>query len=665
MKHTSIKLYIKYLAALSAVIIAILILPLDTGVISRVFKATGSFFSFDMATTSGNPRQTTASALSIDSGPGGPTLIISSSSNPFSSYYAEILRTEGLNAFAVREISSVSSAVLASYDVVILGEMPLTSSQVRMLGKWVNGGGNLIAMRPDKKLAGLLGLTDLSSTILNAYLLVNTSAGPGTGIVSQTIQYHGAANRYGLKGASNIATLYSSATTATSSPAVTLRSVGTMGGQAAAFAYDLARSVVYTRQGNPAWADQERSGHSPIRPIDLFYGAASFDPQPDWINLSKVAIPQADEQQRLLANLIIRMNFNRKPLPRFWYFPRRLPAVVIMTGDDHGYLYGTGGTTAGRFDSYMSMSPRGCSVEHWECIRSTSYIFPDNPLSNSRAAIYDAAGFELALHVNTNCADYTPSSLNSFYQDQLSSWSSKYTSLPPPVTNRTHCIAWSDYVTQPLVELKHGIRLDLSYYFWPPAWVGNRPGFFTGSGMPMRFADSNGTLIDVYQAATQMTDESDQTYPFTVNTLLDRAIGAEGYYGVFTVNAHTDKVVSSVSNAVVNSALARGIPVISARQMLEWLDGRNASTFNSLDWNGNTLSFSISVAKGANGLVAMVPVAKGQNVARITCNGSSVDFKVATIKGIRYATFMAANGAYRVNYVSAMPACGKKVLTRQ
>ena len=29
-----------------------------------------------------------------------------------------------------------------------------------MFTTWVNGGGNLIAMRPDKQLAGLLGLTD-------------------------------------------------------------------------------------------------------------------------------------------------------------------------------------------------------------------------------------------------------------------------------------------------------------------------------------------------------------------------------------------------------------------------------------------------------------------------------------------------------------------------
>ena len=34
-------------------------------------------------------------------GPGGPVLVVSDSGNPFGSYYAEILRAEGLNEFAV------------------------------------------------------------------------------------------------------------------------------------------------------------------------------------------------------------------------------------------------------------------------------------------------------------------------------------------------------------------------------------------------------------------------------------------------------------------------------------------------------------------------------------------------------------------------------------
>ena len=140
-------------------------------------------------------------------GPGGPVLVVTSTSNPFSSYYAEILRNEGLNAFATLDISQVSASTLGSYDLVVLGEMTLSPAQVTMFTTWVTAGGNLIAMRPDKQLAGLLGLTDAASTLANTYLLVNTASAPGAGIVNQTMQFHGTADRYTLNGATSIATL--------------------------------------------------------------------------------------------------------------------------------------------------------------------------------------------------------------------------------------------------------------------------------------------------------------------------------------------------------------------------------------------------------------------------------------------------------------------------
>lgn len=577
----------------------------------------------------------------------GPILLVSAAANPFSAYYAEILRGEGFNAFAEVDISLLTADRLAGHDVVILGDLPLTTLQVTLLSDWVNGGGKLIAMRPDKKLAGLLGLTDQGKSVSDSYLLVNTSSGPGAGIVNETIQYHGTADLYTLNGSTSLATLFSDAATATLSPAVTLNSVGMNGGQAAAFTYDLARSVIYTRQGNPLWSGLDRDGYAPIRSDDLFFGAASFDRQKDWVDLGKVRIPQADEQQRLLANLIIRMNQDRKPLPRFWYFPRSLPAVVVMTGDDHGY-----NGTAGRFDSYLAASPPGCSVDNWECVRGTSYIFTPTPLSNADALTYTNEGFELGLHVSTNCADWTPATLESFYESQISAWRAKYGSLPAQTTHRTHCIVWSDYATQPLVELAHGIRLDTTYYYYPSFWVSDRPGFFTGSGIPMRFADSNGRLIDVFQAATQLTDESGQTFPLTVDTLLDGAIGPDGFYGAFVANMHTDVSTSGGSDAIVDSARARGIPVISARQLLKWLDGRNASAFGPLEWNGTTLGFSITAAQEAFGLVAMVPVTDGRSVTGITRDGTPAAYETVKIKGIQYARFTAQSGVYRITYAA-------------
>jgi hypothetical protein len=166
----------------------------------------------------------------------------------------------------------------------------------------------------------------------------------------------------------------------------------------------------------------------------------------------------------------------------------------------------------------------------------------------------------------------------------------------------------------------------------------------------MRFADANGNMIDVYQATTQMTDESGQSYPYTIDSLLDRATGTQGYYGVFTANMHNDSVQSVGSDAIVGSALDHGIPVVSARQMLAWIDGRNASTFSAMRWNNTTLSFSINVGQGAIGLMTMVPVPAGRTVAGVLMNGSPVSFTVEIVKGVQYARFAAVNGLCEVSF---------------
>jgi hypothetical protein len=582
-----------------------------------------------------------------DNGPGGPILVISNAANPFSRYYGEILRAEGLNEFIVKDISTVTPASLDAYDVAILGETALSSGQAQMLESWVNGGGNLIAMRPAPQLAGLLGVSPSGGALANAYLRVDTGTGPGAGIVDQMIQFHGSADRYLPTSAQTIATLYSNATSSTANPAVTLRSVGSKGGQAASFSYDLAKSVVLTRQGNPAWSGEERDERSPIRSDDLFFGAKPGDAQPDWVDLEKVAIPQADEQQRLLTNLIEKMNADRKPLPRFWFLPRDEKAAVVMTGDDHG-----NGGTAGRFDEFENASPPGCVVAKWECVRATSYIYPSTPLTDSQASAYSSAGFELALHTLTNCADWdTQGELEAFFSGQLDEFSAKFPSLPAPATNRTHCIAWGDWATQPKVERENGVRLDTNYYYWPGPWVQNRPGMFTGSGMPMRFADIDGSIIDVYQVVSQMTDESEQAYPETVDTLLDRALGPEGYYGVFGANVHTDEVESADSDAIVAAAQARGVPVVSARQMLSWLDARNQSSFGSLSWTGNRLSFTINPGEGASGLRAMVPVSPAAgDLLSVKRGGTPVATTIQMIKGVEYAFFDATAGSYTAVY---------------
>ena len=169
------------------------------------------------------------SILAQPSGTGGtPILLIvnSSAPNKFGAYLGEILRAEGLNAFDRVELSSVTAAQLAQYDVAILAQTPLSGAQASMLSSYVSGGGALLAMRPDPQIAGLFGLNASAGTLSNGYLQIQTAATfngatPGFGLTSATLQIHGVADQYTtVAGAVMLAQLYSTATSSTPYPAV-------------------------------------------------------------------------------------------------------------------------------------------------------------------------------------------------------------------------------------------------------------------------------------------------------------------------------------------------------------------------------------------------------------------------------------------------------------
>ena len=187
--------------------------------------------------------------------------------------------------------------------------------------------------------------------------------------------------------------------------------------------------------------------------------------------------------------------------------------------------------------------------------------------------------------------------------------------------------------------------------------MNNTPGFFTGSGMPMRFADLDGTMIDVYQATTQMTDESGQSYPFTIDTLLDRAIGAQGYYGAFVANIHTDGSTESQAAAIVASAQARSVPVVSAKQMLTWLDGRNASSFANFAWSSGVLGFDVVAGRRARRACAACcrRVWTTGSLRASPAEASPVTWTTETLKGISYAMFDAQPGTYVASYTGPPP----------
>ena len=369
-----------------------------------------------------------------------------------------------------------------------------------------------------------------------------------------------------------------------------------------------------------------------------------------------MAIPQADEQQRLLANLIGAMNRDRKPLPRFWYFPRSAKAVVVITGDDHG-----NGGTAGRFDQYAGEQPGrllggrlGVPAVH--VVR----LHRARPLTNAAGGAYNARASRSACTRQQQLRRLgRPASLADNYTTQLGDWQPNYPSVPPPATNRTHCIVWSDWATPADGRAANGIRLDTNYYYWPGSWVSDRPGLHDR----LRHADAvrrqpDGAMIDVYQAATQMTDESGQSYPFTP-TPCSTTRSARWATTVRSPRTCTPTARPTFESDQLHGLRAGPRRARRHRQADADLARRpQRLVVPASTWSGNTLSFTVNVGAGANGLTGMVPTTGtgGSTLSTLTRAGSPVAFTKTTIKGVEYAMFQATAGNYAATYTPPPPA---------
>jgi hypothetical protein len=206
--------------------------------------------------------------------------------------------------------------------------------------------------------------------------------------------------------------------------------------------------------------------------------------------------------------------------------------------------------------------------------------------------------------------------------------------------------------------------------YYPDAWVANRPGLFNGTGLLQRFADRNGSVIDVYQAATQVHDMLESFWKTTntdvvaafrthYDTLLSNAIN-KGYFTTITTCCHVDSPLPTSDSDVQVSfdcaqagALAAtkwGVPVVSAKQMLDWLQAREATTVTNAIYSNNSLIFDLGTP--ARNLQLMIPRTSGsRSVISIKRGTTTITWTSATVKGTDYALVNKATaGHYTVTY---------------
>jgi len=613
-------------------------------------------------------------------------LVVDDANTPnFDRYLGEILRAEGLNSLKVLDISVVTGADLTQHDVVILAQIALDATQAGMFTTYVSGGGRLLAMRPDSDIASLFGLDTSAGTLTDGYLKIEAAAllnglTPGHALTPSTLQIHGVADQYNtLAGAVTYAQLYRDASTVTSYPAV----VGDATGKAVAFTYDLATNIVYTRQGNPANADQvygnplvsqggipgtwditDPSEPPPFRTTSLFQLSNDLT-QPAWIDRDRIPIPQADEQQRLFARLVRYLVTPAKPLPQLWYFPGTAKTVLIVTSDSHA-----NGTVAHE-KVLTDVNANGGKV--------TFYISNGNPPTDIEAQTWLAQGHSIGLHPYPYKLDpYPPYNITTLDQGYFvyDSWFSNTFSFVPSRTVRHHRLAWKGWTDAVDLAVSYGMKLDANFYHWGK-WLQKTDstwphGYITGSGQPMKFIRADGTILDYYQQLTQLVDEHliigagfgwenlDGAQATLVSQqMIDSSLG--GDYAALMAQFHVDYYFGDSevwAEQTMQYAKLRGVPIWSADQWLTFTETRHDANYADIAWNAGAsiLTFNMTAAANPNvNLTTMLPLYEGRDVKTITVDGAATSFSTQLIKGVAYAfvTVPAGNHSFSVAYYPA------------
>ena len=575
-----------------------------------------------------------------DKDSGVPILLLTTDAD-FGTYTGEILRTEGFNTFKVNSLNNGNTTrnYLRHFDLVILAESGISQHNRKMLASYVRKGGKLVAFRPDPALAELFGITPTGGKMTGGYIEIDTATRQGRGLVSRPLQFHGTADLYVLQGGESIARLLVDRKSAPEFPALVSHHYGK--GRTTAFLYNLPQSIVFTRQGNPAFAGIEKDGIPGLRAMDLFADG--------WLDTSNNTINQADEQMALLSHCIEEMSTGKKPLPRFWYFPDTLKCLITLTND-------------GEFRSETDFEPQLRDVDSMGATMSL-YILEVDKVSKAWVDKWTARGFEIAGH-----PDNTKEAGNPGWNRMDSALNAKKAEITatyglPMRTNVNHWFVWcgrdidgkQDFGAAARLEEMNGIELDVNYahydmhsnqgayYLGTP---GSNQGNFTGSGLVMRYAGANGNIIKVYQHANAVYDqqynESQDPEGFynCFKGLVDRSLNAE-VYSFISIKSHNDEYYFSKIPLMkmLTYANKHNIPVWTESQLLDFVKMKDEASISGLHWSNNRLTFELkSSLESSGGLTFYLPVWQGRaKISMINANGKEIQFINRKIKGHEYA----------------------------
>jgi O-glycosyl hydrolase len=570
-----------------------------------------------------------------------PILLLSREGS-FSAYTGEILKLEGFNEYDIKDADdeTITSDYLNSFDVIILPHISINSTLASSLKKYVRAGGNLIAFRPAKNIADIFGLQALNDSLIDGYINIYN------GLVKNPLQIHGAAIKYEIAGATTTAKLYSKQKTPTTFPAATTHKFGA--GHAVALTYDLAKSICLTRQGNYLSAGEEKDGIKGIRAMDLFTNG--------WVDTNNNTLNQADVQMRLLSHAIETLTSEKIPLPRFWYFPDARNTLVTLTND-------------GEYSDEKDIDVQLADVEK-EGGNMSLYILTAEKVSKASTDAWQSRGNEISGHPDDtkNAERPTWQNMNDAISNKIKELKDRY-AIDSMHTIVNHWFVWcgtnengdKDFTAQAKIERAQGIGMDINYAHYDNGSdqghflgsMGEKQGNYTGSGLPLKFADMNGDVVDIYQHLNNVYDQQYMEHKDSVGFfecfkgIMDHSLNDE-VYSYVGVKCHNDEYFFSRGplTKMLRYANEKQVPVWTANKLLRFLKAKDEASFSNITWSNNRLSFAItSSLSHESSLTCMVPYYQGnKRPAAVSVNNKSITFSTRKINGGNYALFTVKPG---------------------
>ncbi|GEM_PF-1728113 len=578
---------------------------------------------------------------------------------PFNPYLEEILQIEGYLCYRVTDVTdrTIDDRVLEDAPVTLLARMELEAEEMEALGRYVERGGRLIAFRPPAEMAGLFGCREAKGVqgvyalACEGFVVVDQGHPATSGFPESGMQFKGDAELYMPEEANRIASFCTEPEGLLPFAGVALWYQGR--GATALFAYDLVETVVRLHQGNPEQGsdglrpDADRDGM--FKPNDLYVGET--DPR-------MKLVPQADLHQDLLVRVLRFLTDDGLPLLRVWHYPDAKPAAVFLNGDSDGMVDGDLQRVETLTRRYGAQFTVYAMEEHFS-------LFPSDAIPGLKRR-----GLDFGPH--PFCGSRTPTveemgrHLGAISSDFERHFGYRATSV------RNHnviCPGWTG-TFEHLSRL--GYRIDTNHmatrYFYP--------GYLSGSGLPFKFIDRNGEIIDLYEQATTLVDDPTTHKWLRPTFSLEEALEVEQrvfedcvgrYHTVFHHYFHPgiqkDKNWHRYGGPDGNyaaKALYRALELTRSHWLstftgeawAEFNDGRRTIRIRALKAGIGLCVFEMESGCNVEGLTLMLPGrSDGEALSSVRVDGQPVEVQSVEWEGLSWCVWsmdMETKASYRV-----------------